>query len=418
MSEGKLIHTELMDDEGQIPAEFAEKWAAFLRHETIPFISYPYEWSFGMLKDAALLQLELVLSALDEDMILKDSSSFNVQWMGTKPIFIDIPSFERLNSGEPWVGYRQFCQLFLYPLLLQSYKDISFQSWLRGSIDGIPPEEFNNIMSLRDLIRPGIFSHVYLQARMQKQYAKTEKDVKGYLRSAGFNKHLIRANVERLRKVIRKLKWKRIESEWSDYMNAHSYDDVDHDRKVSFVRDAVMSRQWGLVWDLGCNIGTYSRIAAENSRHVVAMDADDLAVEHLYETLKADNTVSILPLIVNIADPSPNLGWKGMERKDLPLRGKPDLVLCLALIHHIVISANIPLQEFVDWVASLGSSLVIEFVTKEDPMVKTLLRNKEDIYSDYEIGYFEKTLSEAFDITDRKRLNSGTRILYFARSRS
>lgn len=417
MAEGKLVHTEQVDIAEVWDSNLVGEWAAVLKHQTIPFISYPYEWTFGMLKDAALLLLELLLAALDEDMILKDSSAFNVQWKGAKPVFIDIPSFEKLIPGEPWVGYRQFCQMFLYPLFLQAYKDVPFQPWLRGNIDGIEPEYCNNLMSVRDLLRPGVLTHVYLQTKMQVKYAKTQRDIKGDLRAAGFNKGLIKANESRLSKIIQGLTWKRTKSQWLDYTSDNSYTDIDREMKMAFVRNAVMSCPWNLVWDLGCNIGTYSRIAAENARYVVAMDADQLAVERFYQALKAEGNTSILPLVSNLADASPNLGWRGLERNALTERGKPDLTLCLALIHHIVISANIPLNEFIDWLTSLCTSLVIEFVTKEDPMVKTLLRNKEDNYDDYEIEYFEQCLGRAFDVAQRRMLTSGTRILYFAQSR-
>ncbi len=148
-----------------------------------------------MLKDAALLHLELLLAALDEDMILKDSSAYNIQWQGVRPVFIDIPSFEVLPPGEPWVGYRQFCQLFLYPLFLQAYKNVDFHPWLRGSIDGIDPVQINNLMSVRDRFRPGVFTNVYLQAKLQEKFSGTRKDVKNDLKNAGFNKQLIRANI-------------------------------------------------------------------------------------------------------------------------------------------------------------------------------------------------------------------------------
>lgn len=417
MAEGKLVYTERVNTAGELDSALLGEWAAVLKHQTIPFISYPYEWSFGMLKDAASLLLELLLAALDEDMILKDSSAFNIQWKGAKPVFIDIPSFEKLTPGKPWVGYRQFCQMFLYPLFLQAYKDVSFQPWLRGSIDGIEPEQCNNLMSTRDLLRPGVFMHVYLQTKMQAKYAQTQKDIGGDLRAAGFNKGLIKANVIRLSKTIRNLTWKRARSQWSDYASDNNYTDTDREMKVAFIRNVVMSRPWNLVWDLGCNIGTFSRIAAGNARYVVAMDGDQLAIERFYQALKAEGNTSILPLVSNLADASPNLGWRSLERKALTERGKPDLTLCLALIHHIVISANIPLNEFIDWLTNLCTSLVIEFVTKEDPMVKTLLCNKEDNYADYEIEYFEQCLGRVFDVAQRKMLTSGTRILYFAQSR-
>lgn len=418
MAEGKVVQTEQIENTGQIGLALGGAWAAVLKHEIIPFISYPYEWSFGMLKDAALLQLELQLAALDEGMILKDSSAFNFQWLGTCPVFIDIPSFERLAPGEPWVGYRQFCQMFLYPLFLQAYKDVPFQPWLRGSIDGIEPEHCSRLMSTRDLLRRGVFMHTYLQAKLQAKYGATQQNIKERMSTAGFNKELIKSNVKRLNKIVRGLSWMPAKSEWADYATNNSYIDIDCDMKAAFVRDLVASRPWNLVWDLGCNTGTFSRVAAENACYVVAMDADHLAIERFYLELKAEGNTSILPLIINLADPSPDLGWKGLERKALSKRGKPNLTLCLALIHHIVISANIPLKEFIDWLAGLGTSLVIEFITKQDPMVKMLLRNKEDIYTDYEIDYFEQCLSKAFDVKKRELLTSGTRILYLAQARS
>jgi len=413
-SQGKIVYTERIDTSRNAHLAPDGKWNAVLRHETIPFISYPYEWSFGMLKDAALLVLDLLGAAIDEEMILKDASAYNIQWKGARPTFIDIPSFQRLEPGTPWPGYRQFCQLFLFPLLLQAYKDIPFQPWLRGCIDGIEPAHCYRLISLRDLIRPGVLPHVYLQAKMEARHAHTQRNVRADLRSAGFHKDLIRINAERLVKTVKGLKWKRSKSQWLDYSGQNNYTDIDLQAKADFVQAIVRSRSWNLVWDLGCNTGVFSRIASENARYVVAMDSDELSVEHLYQSLKRDGITTILPLVSNITDASPNLGWRGLERMALAERGKPDLTLCLALIHHIVIGANIPLSDFIDWLASLGSAVVIEFVTKEDPMVKILLRNKADNYKDYEFSAFELSMANSFKIIQRKRLASGTRILYFA----
>jgi len=414
---GKIVRTEIVDSFDSPKVQPQGQWLGVLKHERIPFISYPYEWSFGMLKDAGLLQLELLLEALKEDLILKDSSAFNVQWRGSAPAFIDITSFEKLAPGEPWIGYRQFCQLFLYPLLLQAYKDVPFQLWLRGSLDGIQSEQLVRLMSARDFLRPGVFTHVFMQARMQSRFGNSQRDVKTDLRKAGFSKQLIVSNVKRIQKLIRGLKWEPVKSVWADYAVTNTYSQEEHERKAAFVREVVHSRFWELTWDLGCNTGVFSRIAAENARYVVALDADQLAVERLFQELKAEGMKTILPLLNNLADPSPNLGWRGLERKSLANRGKPELVLCLALIHHLVISANIPLGEFVEWLASLGADLVIEFITKEDAMVQTLLRNKEDIYSDYNKEYFEECLSKAFDVVRHERLDSGTRIMYYAKTK-
>ena len=415
MQEGKLVATEEADPKKIPDPAIAKEWSGILKHEKIPFISYPYEWTFSMLKDAALLQLDLLASALNENMTMKDATSFNIQWIGSRPVFIDIPSFERLVPGTPWIGYRQFCTLFLFPLFLQAYKNIPFHARLRGNIDGIDPEECHNMMSLRDLLRPGILTDVFLQAKLQKSYADSSKHVKDDLKKSGFNAEMIKANIRRLQKITGGLRWKQSQSEWSDYATHNSYTEADEAAKEAFVRN-VMQKRRNLVWDLGANTGRYSRIASENSQYVVAMDSDHLAVERFYQELKKEKNRTILPLVMNIADSSPNLGWRGLERKSLPDRGKPDLILCLALIHHVVISANIPVNEFIDWLASFGSDLIIEFITKDDPMAKILLRNKDDQYADYELGNFEKILASRFTITGRSALSSGTRYLFHAQS--
>jgi hypothetical protein len=263
-------------------------FAAFLEHQRIPFISYPYEWCFGMLRDAALLHLELMEAALAEEMILKDASAFNIQWQGTQPVFIDVPSFVRRLPEEPWLAYRQFCQMFLYPLFLQAYKQVPFQPWLRGSLEGIAPEHCLGMMSLRDLFRPGVFLDVYLHARLQARHARRHKDVRAELRAAGFHKGMIQANVRRLQRLIRKLWWNPGRSEWSEYANSSTYSDADREQKAAFVQRVVASRHWNLVWDLGCNTGQVAELAAENAGYVVAMDRDQPVLERLYQRLKSN----------------------------------------------------------------------------------------------------------------------------------
>lgn len=391
------------------------RWAGVVEHARIPFISYPYEWSFGMLKDAALLHLELMRGALSADMILKDSSAYNVQWNGVRPVFIDIPSFEPLNKGEPWVGYRQFCELFLYPLMLQAYKGVDFRPWLRGRVDGIPAEEMRALMSSRDLLRPGVLLHVAAQAALQKRYSGGGQNMRGALADAGFGKALIERNVEKLSRLVGRLEPANTKTTWADYDRTHSYDDAELNKKIDFVRRSAATRHWRLAWDLGCNTGTFSRIAAEHSDYVVAMDGDWMAIEHLYRREKgADRAKNILPLVVNLADASPSQGWRCAERKAITERGRPELTLCLALVHHIVISANIPLADFISWLAGLGTSLVIEFVGRDDEMVKTLLANKDDQYDDYHPDVFRALLSAHFDIQAEEPLKGGKRHIYFA----
>lgn len=412
MEEGRIVQTTAVEDPPFEDPEIREQWAAFLHHQTIPFISYPYEWPFGMLKEAALLHLELLQAALAEDMILKDATAYNIQWLGTNPVFIDVTSFETLEPGTPWVGYRQFCQMFLYPLMLQAYKNIDFHPLLRGDTEGVDAQQCSRMMSARDWLRPGVFFHVMLQANMQEKAGS--QSVKQELKHAGFHKELIVNNLRKLQQIIRPMTMPSQKSVWSDYAENNSYTDDSRQQKRDFVRQAVMSQPWNQVWDLGSNTGEYARIAAENAAYVLAMDADHLAVERLYQQLKREGHRHILPLVNNVTNPSPSQGWRGQERKSLADRGKPDLVLALALVHHVVIGANIPLREFVAWLGELGASVAIEFVTRADPMVQTLLRNKVDQYTDYDQDYFEQCLAHWFEIRQVQAVIPGQRTLYFA----
>jgi SAM-dependent methyltransferase len=420
-----LARSGLLDDSRTVGTELAEnppaaapltrEVAAVLRHERIPFVSYPYEWTFSMLKDAALLQLDLLLTALDHDLILKDSTPYNVQFKGARPVFIDVGSFERLREDELWVGYRQFCMLYLYPLLLQAKKGVSFQPWLRGAIDGITPAEMRALMSFRDRFRRGFTTNVFLHARLGQRDAGSRTGIKSGLRRPGVGKQLILANVRKMRKLVTRLEWNPPEGVWVSYGEQNTYTDEDARRKDEFVRAIATSKSWPFVWDIGCNNGRHSRIAAEGAQHVVAIDADPGPVELLYRELRDAGDGKIVPLTMNVADPSPGLGWRGLERKPLFERGRPDLVLALAIVHHVAIGANVPVREIVDWLATLGGALLVEFPTREDPMVQKLLAPKrKGLHPDYTREFFERCLHEAFDVRRNERLGSDTRILYFA----
>jgi SAM-dependent methyltransferase len=392
--------------------------AGVLEHDVVPFVSYPYEWTFGMLRDAALLQLELVRRAIEAGLMLKDATPYNVQFRGARPVFVDVGSFEPLREGEPWAGYRQFCMLFLYPLLLHAWKEVPFQPWLRGSIDGITPAECRSLLSFRDAFRRGALTDVILHARLERRYADSSRDVKGELKRAGFKKELIVANVGRLERLIRRLRTRASSSTWSGYGETTTYSEEDAERKRGFVADAAAAESPRLVWDVGANDGRHSKIAAGRADYVVAMDSDAVVVDRLYGELAAGTFESILPLLENVADPSPGLGWRGLERKPLAERGRPDLTLCLALVHHVSVGGNVPIAAFLDWLRELGGAVVVEFPTPEDPMANRLLaRKREHDHPDYRRDWFERCLHERFDVAESLELGGGTRILYRARAR-
>jgi hypothetical protein len=414
-NERKLIATRELDEALPEAALHADV-AGALEHDVVPFVSYPYEWPFEMLRDAALLQLELVRRAIVAGLMLKDASPYNVQFRGAAPVFVDVGSFEQLREGEPWMAYRQFCTLFLYPLLLHAWKGVPHQPWLRGSLDGIQPHECRSLLSARDLLRRGALTHVALHARLERRHADRGGEVKSELKRAGFKKELILANVRGLERLISRLRPRAASSAWSSYELTTTYSEADAERKRAFVAGAVAAASPRLVWDVGCNEGRHARLAAGTADTVVAMDADPVVVGGLYEELKREGSTNVLPLIVDITDPSPGLGWRLSERRPIAERGRPDLTLALALVHHVSISGNVPIAELVDCIHGLGGEAVVEFPTPEDPMVQRLLsRKRPGDHPDYNRDWFERCLRERFDVLASEELADGRRVLYRAR---
>lgn len=409
------------------PAELSG-WAGALSHERIPFLSYPYEWSFGMLQDAALLHLDILLKALDAGWTLKDASAYNIQFINSRPVFIDIPSFEPHVEGEPWKGYRQFCMMFLYPLMLKAYRGVDFAPFLRSDLEGIDPTVADRLLGGRVRLRKGVLSHVMLHSRMQQHAAASELDEARHLtEEAGGNvgqktwsrqsKTMVLATIDGLRRTVAKLRSPDGRTTWGNYDTDHSYGDVSFERKREFVAKHAGDRTRRIIWDIGCNTGTFSRLCESHCDHVISIDGDPKAIERLYQAEKRRDGSKLLPMIMDLSNVSPAQGWRGRERKALEERGEPDLVLCLALIHHMVISANIPMTEFIEWLHGLGGDVIIEFVTAEDDMARMLLRNKVNQYEDYTIANFERLVSERFDVTDSEGLKGGHRKIYYLRRR-
>ncbi|MGH3679701.1 MAG: methyltransferase [Natronosporangium sp.] len=407
---GKICRTE--------PVQPQPGWELTLRHEKIPFVSYPYEWTFSMLRDAALLHLDILAAALAERMTTKDGSGYNLQWRGTAPVFIDVGSFERLREGEPWAGYRQFCQTMLYPLLLTAHLGVAFQPWLRAQIDGIEPGQLRRLLHGRAKWKAGVLKHVRLQDAMQARLAGTSsRQMSAELKSAGFSTELVVATVRGLAKLVRRLDWQPPASHWQGYRETCSYSDADRDAKLAFVEAALAGAgQRELVLDLGTNDGAYARLAARHARQVVAVESDHAVTDALYQRLRESEQGRerrILPLVMDLADPSPGGGWRSVERAPFVGRTRADTVLALALVHHLAIGRNVPLPQVVDLLATLGREVVVEFVDPADPMAGRLLANKPaGMFGDYHRDGFERALSERFTVVHRQQLPSGTRTLY------
>ena len=417
VAKGDIVATAEVDaaDRGDITDEAS--WPVVLRHDRIPFISYPYEWSFSQLQDAAALHIDLLLDALGEGMTMKDGYAYNLQFQGSAPTFIDIGSFEHYRGG-PWPGYRQFCQTFLFPLMLQAHKNFSFRPLLRGQVNGIEPKQMRGLMSGGDLTRTGVLKHVALHSAMDTRNADKgdgSQATADQLSKSGFSDAVALAAAKNVGKLVRKLRWKPGDSHWTTYQQTSTYTDAERDQKKAFVRDALSQRHAGLLLDLGCNDGTFSLLAQDFADYVVALDNDEQTIDLMYRRLRKEGNTKILPLVMDLTDPSPSIGWRLKERPSFLDRAKPDAVLALALVHHLAIGANVPLPEVVSWLHSLGGHLVVEFVGPDDPMSRRLLSNKPaGLFPDYRPEVFEKLLSERFEIERQVTLDSGTRTLYSA----
>ena len=414
VADGRIVGTELAAGVDTIDGE---EWVGVLRHEQIPVVSYPYEWTFSMLRDAALLQLDLLSAALAEGMILKDSTPFNVQWRGTTPVFIDIGSFEALEPGDVWIGYDQFLRQYLYPLMLTAHVGIPFQPWLRGQPDGLTAEQLRRVMSTRDLLRKSGLLHVALPARAERTARSEGRNIRSELKDAGFSKEMIESNANGLRRIVSGLEWSPGSSRWNRYATECDHVRVDRGAKAAFVTRLLADDAPAVVWDVGANDGYFSRLAAETAGYVLALDADDVILDEVYRSLKVSGPDNVLPIVQDLADPSPGIGWRGLERPPLGDRSSPDLVLCLAVVHHLVIGRNVPLRAVVAWLADLGARVVLEFVAPEDPMVRALTVNKKphEVHRDYNEADLRSYLNERFVIENEDELPGGTRRLFALR---
>jgi SAM-dependent methyltransferase len=381
-----------------------------------------------MLKDAALLHLEILEKAIPAGWTLKDSSAYNIQFIGARPVFIDIPSFEPYRAGDPWGGYRQFCMMFLYPLMLKAYLGVDFGPMMRAYLDGIDPATANRLLFRAARWKQGVFSHVYLHSKMQTRAAAGELDeAKRLTEDAGgspevrkrlrHSEAMVLGLIQGLRSTIAKMKSPDERTVWGDYDADHSYSDTSLRLKKEFVERNIKCGEYRKVWDIGCNTGTFSRLSEPFAEQVISIDGDPKAIDRLYQREKREGAGKILPMIIDLGNVSPNQGWRGAERKSLENRGRPDITLCLALIHHMVIAANIPMREFIDWLGDLGGDLIIEFVTAEDAMARMLLRNKVNQYQDYTIEEFERLIAARYMIADSEELKGGHRKIYYLRRR-
>ena len=413
-----LVGRGLLVDHEEVALAPAEPPAfAVLRPEPVAFVSFPYEWCPGQLRDAALATLDAQLLALDHGMCLRDASAYNVAFRGGCPVLIDTLSFAPLVPGRPWAAYGQFCEHFLAPLALQCLVDVRLAGLLRANLDGVPLDLASAMLPVRTRLAPGLGVHLHAHARSRRRHAG---DPEAAARASGrMSPGALRGLVESLRATVERLTWAPVTSAWRDYDTQRpSYSDESFDHKRELVAKLLAEVAPSTVWDLGANTGRFSQVAADAGARVVAWEADPSAVEVAWAARRGDPAASVLPLVADLTNPSPALGWEHRERPSLTDRGPVDAVMALALVHHLAVGGNVPLERVAAWLRRLAAWALVEWVPKHDPMVQRLLAGRDDVFDDYTQEGFERAVAVHFSVERREPLRGSPRTLYLLRGRA
>ena len=408
LTQGGLL---IPHDEVELEYALSDKAYKVIEPQVVPFISYPHEWCFSQLKDAALLTLEIQNKSMDFGMSLKDCSAYNIQFVNGKPVFIDTLSFERYREGQPWVAYKQFCQHFLAPLALMARKDIRLNQLFRVYMDGIPLDLASSLLPFRTWFTFSLLNHIHLHAKSQEYFS--DKEVTKY--GGKVSRLSFLGIIDSLTSAVKKLKWRPRGTEWAEYYEDTNYSSDALEHKSRLVANFLDKVNPKLVWDLGANIGIFSRIPADKGIQTLSFDIDTAAVEKNYIKCAEDGELNVLPLLLDLANPSPGIGWENQERMSLIDRGPADTVLALAVLHHLVISNNLPFAKIANFFSKICKALIIEFVPKHDSQVQRLLSTREDIFIEYNQRVFEETFSRFFKIESSKKIRESERMLYLMR---
>lgn len=392
-----------------------------IQPDRIHYISYPYEWCFSQLKDAALLTLQIQKLSLKHGMALKDASAYNIQFSGATPVFIDSLSFEKFE-GKPWVAYKQFCQHFLAPLAMMSKSDHRLSKLLSCYIDGVPLDLASKILPASTKCNLGLLTHIHLHAKSQKKFSNQgrEEKTQNKLSAIHFTTEKSIALLDHLINTVKKLEWKLADTEWGNYYSDTNYEDDALKEKSDIVKEffGEIPDNLHIVQDLGANDGKFGRLVSPFANQVICHDVDEVAVEKNYLAAKAAKDRIVLPLVQDLSNPSASIGWAGLERMSFSTRSKIDVTMALALIHHLAISNNVPFEQIANFFSTLSRYLIIEFVEKSDSQVQRLLATREDIFTNYSIEEFENTFSRHYQIRKRQNISGTNRTLFLMESQS
>jgi ribosomal protein L11 methylase PrmA len=405
-----LVKEKLLISHEDVDLNYAHVDNAYkvIKPQLVPFISYPYEWCFSQLKAAALTTLKIQKKALEFGMSLKDSSAYNIQFVNGKPTFIDTLSFERYREGEPWVAYKQFCQHFLAPLALMSYRDIRLNQLFRIYIDGIPLDLASPLLSLRTYAVIPLLIHIHLHAKTQRRFAGKTVDK----RDKRMSRLSFLGLIDNLESSVKKMMWFPSGTEWGDYYNNTNYSSAAHKHKSQIIDKYLGVIKPNYIWDIGANFGLFSRLGSDRGIPVISFDIDPSAVEQNYLECVKKGETKITPLLLDLTNPSSAIGWENKERMSWLERGPTDTAFALALIHHLAISNNLPLNKIAHFFSTICKFLIIEFVPKSDSQVQKLLSTRPDIFPDYNQPCFENEFKKYFSIKGFQQINGSERTLY------
>lgn len=389
--------------------------AYIVEHPRIPYISYPYEWSFNQLKAAALHHLDFQLAMLEDNVVLSDATAYNIQFIGSKPIFIDLLSLRPYREGEFWVGHRQFCEQFLNPLLLRAFNGICHNAWFRGALEGISTADLARLVPTSKKFSWNVLSHVILQAKLERGVINDpDKLIERAKSRSQLSKTAYYGLLSQMRKWISKLvpidKGKTV---WRDYAQTHTYTSKEAALKREFVKDFVAATRSKTVVDMGCNTGDYSVAALEaGAEYVIGFDFDQQTIDLAFSRA-IDQKLPFLPLFLDAANPSPNQGWRQAEREGFAGRTRADSLVALAFEHHLALAKNIPIQQVIQWLVNIARHGIIEFVPKTDSTIQKMLSLREDIFCDYSLETFESHLKALSKIVQKKVVSESGRCLFW-----
>jgi len=408
----RLKNEKMLISHTEVDIKYAHDKNAYkvIKPKFIPFVSYPYGWSFSMHKDAALLTLRIQKIAMKYGMSLKDASAFNIQFLDGSPIFIDTPSFEKYKEGFPWVAYRQFCQHFLGPLALMSKKDIRLSQLFKIYIDGIPLDLVSKLLPITTYFNLMLLFNIHIHAKSQSSWA--DKQININKQKVNISKMQLEALIDNLYFGINKLSLNGVKTEWGDYYNFTNYDKKAFNDKSKIINKMIKKINPKTVWDMGANDGYFSRIAADHGAKTIAFDIDPVAVEKNYLKIKERKERNILPILLDLVNPTADYGWSNEERIAIIKRGPADIVMALALVHHLAIGNGLPIRKIAKFFSKISKFLIIEFVPKNDSQVKKLLSSRKDIFLNYDQENFEHEFQNFFTLVYKNKVKNSLRTIY------